>query len=120
MTSQRRYARRRYPWSILLVASAASLSGCAEQYCQSGPKYGTQCYTINEVEWQETQVRSEPPPAERSYLPSPGCVLVGTQGTVRQPLPNAAGGAPPGVPPGLHLLSGACVSRRVTAHGAVR
>lgn len=105
--------------SALLAVSVAAL-GCAETYCQSGAKHGTQCPTINEVEWQETQVRSEPPAPERSYVPSPGCALAGAQSVVQQPLPNASGGPLPSASANAYLFSGACVSRRVTAHGAVR
>jgi hypothetical protein len=101
--------------SLVFVAVS---SGCAEAYCQSGPKYGTQCYSINEIEWQETQVRSEPAPGQWSTKPAPGCVLATPQGYYRQPLPGAAGSG--GTPPAAYLASGACFSRRVPAHGAVR
>ncbi len=99
-------------WAVLLLV------GCNETYCQRGPKYGTQCYSINEVEWQETQVHSEPPP--RTVEPAPGCVTVGTQGVVQQPLPHAAPSAGVHPPRGRYLMSGACVSDRVPAYGAVR
>ena len=59
---------------IVCVMPSACLMFRDEQYCQSGAKYARQCYTINEVEWQETQVRAEPPP-ERTTEPSPGCAL---------------------------------------------
>lgn len=93
---------------------------CGETYCQSGPKYGTQCYSMNEVEWQETQVRGETEVRPPVTTPSPGCVLAGSDGTlVQQPLPGSSAPAPvkPGV---LYAMSGACVSRRLPAHGAVR
>jgi len=98
---------------------AIALAGCGEQYCQSGPKYGTQCYTINEVEWQETQVRGGPP-EEASTQPSPGCALLTPKGVVQQPLPSAAASAAPSRVPPPYLMSGACTTRRRTAHGAVR
>ena len=92
-----------------------TMIGCGEQYCQRGAKTGTQCYTINEVEWQETQVRAEPP-IERTIEPSPGCVLVTKNGYVVSP---PSGGIPP-PRSGLYLMSGACVTRRQTVHGAIR
>lgn len=107
------------PYAALLVVGGACLilCACGEQYCQAGAKYGAQCYTINEVEWQETQVRAEPPP-ERSIEPSPGCALMTGSGTYVVPQPSASGLSPPR--PRAYVMSGACVSRRVPAYGAVR
>jgi hypothetical protein len=102
------------PYLFLVVACVTSVA-CGEQYCQSGAKYGARCYTINEVEWQETQVRAEPPP-ERATEPSPGCVLMTPNGPYTVPQPGAASSARPQA----YVMSGACVSRRVPAYGAVR
>jgi hypothetical protein len=91
------------------------LAACGEQYCQRGAK-GAQCYTINQVEWQETQVKAEPPP-ERTFEPSPGCVQLTPNGPYV--VPAASAGPTPSVPP-LYVMSGACISRRQPAHGAIR
>ena len=93
-------------------------AACGEQYCQSGPKYGGQCYTINQVEWQESQVRSAPPP-ERSIEPSQGCVLATPTGdyTVPPPVPSTT---PAPAKPNVYLMSGACVTRREPVHGATK
>jgi hypothetical protein len=100
--------------TITLVGFAlfgVALPGCGETYCQSGPKYGTQCYDINSIEWQETQVRGETiseryaaGPSHPSAAPevSPGCAVSANPNT------------------GFYLMSGACSSRRQPAHGAVR
>jgi hypothetical protein len=100
------------PISALFLFGSA-LVACGEQYCQHSAKSGTQCYTINEVEWQETQVRAEPPP-ERSIEPAPGCVL---NGDYVVPPPGADGGASR---PQVYVMSGACVSRRLPVGAAVR
>jgi len=103
---------------VLLCAAAVA---CGENYCQSGPKYGTQCYTINEVEYQETQVRGETETRPPVLSPSPGCALAGSDGTlVQQPPPGAVPSASPMRPNTIYVMSGACVSRRVAAHAAVR
>jgi len=92
------------------------LAGCGESYCQSGAKYGTQCYSINDVEWQRTQQREERWPEERTTTPSPGCVLATPRGLVQQPYsPNASTTAQ-----APYLMSGACVSRQQPVYGAVR
>jgi hypothetical protein len=95
--------------ALLAVAATA----CGEQYCQRGAAGPTRCYTINEMEYQETLSRPEPPP-ERATQPSPGCYLIGPNSFV----PQGNGGSRPATPP--YLMSGACVSRRQPAHGAVR
>ena len=101
------------------VLASALLSGCGEQYCQSGAKYGTQCPTINEVEWQRTQQREEPWPAERTVTPAPGCVLATPRGYVQRPFTPTPTGSAANLPP-LYLMSGACVSRQQPVYGAVR
>ena len=107
-------------WFLAAGIACVMLSACLmfrdEQYCQSGAKYASQCYTINEVEWQETQVRAEPPP-ERATEPSPGCALWTGRGPYMMPPPTSSGVARPTRPP-LYVMSGACVTRRETAHGA--
>jgi hypothetical protein len=30
----------------LTVAPSLASSGCTDEYCQTGPKYGTQCFTV--------------------------------------------------------------------------
>jgi hypothetical protein len=105
---------------LLLVVFAALLT-CAcggDTYCQSGPKYGTQCHTINDVEWQRTQQREEPWPTARTTDPSPGCVVM-TPGGVRQRPSPASSGAPATLPP-PYLMSAACASRQQPVYGAVR
>ena len=37
------------PWKALPVALAVLLFACSGSHCQSGPKYGTQCYSENEI-----------------------------------------------------------------------
>jgi hypothetical protein len=76
---------------LAFVIACTTSFACGEQYCQRGPKDGGQCYTINEVEWQETQVRAEPPP-ECSTEPSPGCELFNLEKPYAVPLPGAGGG----------------------------
>jgi hypothetical protein len=98
-------------WEVVgLCAVGAALTGCGERYCQSGPKYGTQCYDINSTEWQETQVRGEtvseryaPGPGHPtgSAEPSPGCAVIASED-------------------GTSIMSEACMSRRMPANGAVR
>jgi hypothetical protein len=109
------------PRASLLVLGVAStmLCACGEQYCQRGAKYGGQCYTINEVEWQETQVRAEPPP-ERSIEPAPGCELLTPDGVYVVPKPGPGGWSTTARRPRLYVMSGACVSRRQPAYGAIR
>jgi len=98
------------PWlGVALLATA-----CGEQYCQTGAKGPTRCYNINEVEYQETLSRPEPP-LERSTQPSPGCLLFGPNYF----MPQGNGGSSTATPP-AYLMSGACVSRRQTVHGALR
>lgn len=115
-TRSRTLERFRAGVPLLLVAF---LFGCGENYCQSGPKYGMQCYTINEVEWQETQVRGETV-AERyrgnAMTPSPGCVLATPSGLVQEPMTATAVGASST----SYVMSGACTTRREPAYGAVR
>ena len=101
----------------LLAFAATWLSACGEAYCQSGPKSGTQCYNINDVEWQRSQQREEPWPAERTTQPSPGCVLATPTGLTQQPLNGSNNSA--AVPP-PYLMSGACVSRQQPVYGALR
>jgi hypothetical protein len=38
----------RRTWSLVVVLSSLGmlLAGCADSYCQSGAKYGTQCYDV--------------------------------------------------------------------------
>jgi hypothetical protein len=102
-----------------LTALVATMNcSCAERYCQSGSN-GTQCPTINEIEWQRTQQREEPWPAEQTTEPAPGCVLSTPTGFVQRPYPANASGAPASLPP-VYLASGACVSRQQPVYGAVR
>ncbi|HLV64593.1 MAG TPA: hypothetical protein VKY73_02225 [Polyangiaceae bacterium] len=105
------------PLPLGAMALSIVLGACGEQYCQVGPKYGTQCYAINEVEWHEAQVGPEPAP-ERATQPAPGCAVLSRQGVTVVPQPGAGGS--PSSPQGPYLTSGACVSRRVPAPGAVR
>jgi len=100
----------------MLIALGLLTGACGEQYCQRGPKSGTKCYTINEVEWHETVARPEPPP-ERATQPSPGCWLLNRNGVYV--MPQGSGGRSTATPP-AYLTSGACVSRRRPVHGAVR
>lgn len=98
------------------VGAAALLLGCGEQYCQKGANGPMRCYTINEVEYQETL--SQPPaPPERSMQPTPGCALLTPNGVYT--MPQGTGGSSTATPP-LYLMSGACVSRRQPVHGALR
>jgi hypothetical protein len=105
----------------LLLLALVALSGCAcsETYCQSGPKYGTQCPTINEVEWQRTQQREEPWTAQRTTEPSPGCALLTPAGIIQQPYTASSSSTPSSLPP-RYLMSGACASRQQPVYGAVR
>lgn len=105
-------------WSVMLsiAGSSSLLAGCLETYCQSGSKYGTQCYSRNEIEWQETSVRGEtddrrPPFA---HEPSPGCVDLASGRVAQKPSSTAPTLAPP------YVVSGACVNQREPAYGAVR
>lgn len=101
--------------SWLTLGLALGAAGCSELYCQSGSKYGTQCHSINEVEWQETMVRPPPEP-QRATQPSPGCALVTTKGIYTMPQnPNAT--ATPTAP---YLMSGACVTRRQPVAASIR
>ena len=103
----------RVTWFTFAFAFAFALGGCSELYCQSGSKYGTQCYSTNEVEWQETMVR-EPPPPEKSTRPSPGCALVTDHGVhMMSQNPNVHA-----TPPAF-LMSDACVSHRQPVEGAL-
>lgn len=96
------------------------MTSCGEQYCQSGPKYGNECYTINEVEWQESSARAEPP-EERATEPAPGCALLNADGVYDEPMPgNGSGVVRANQRPQSYAMSGACVTRRRTEHGAVR
>jgi hypothetical protein len=108
----RRFSHRIGLIALLVVSfgGGASLTGCGEGYCQSGPKYGTQCYDMNSIEWQETQVRGETVSERYAAGPShpvsspplsPGCVVAGS-------------------PSSLYVASGACTSNRQPAYGAVR
>ena len=106
------------PPTLCLGAAVACvmLGACGEVYCQSGSKYGTQCYTMEQVEWQETQQRPDPPP-ERATEPSPGCVLMTPKGPHVVPPPAPSWVAQPARPP-FYVMSGACVTSRQTAYGA--
>jgi hypothetical protein len=106
-------------WAVLAALASTWLCGCAETYCQSGPKSGTQCFNINDVELQRTQQREEPWPAERTTEPSPGCLLATPTGLTQQPLNGAGSGSSASVPP-PYLMSGACVSRQQPVYGALR
>jgi len=59
-------------------------------------------------------VKAEPPP-ERGTEPSPGCVLLTPNGSYTVPQPGKATRRPQ-----TYLMSGACVSRRLPAYGAIR
>lgn len=94
--------------SLLACCPLCALLGCAETYCQSGPKYGTVCYDFNEIEWQETQIKGEPPPLEiPSSQPAPG-------------FGPTAGAPSVGSRPPAYLMSGACSSLRQPANAAIR
>lgn len=103
----------RVVWFTFTLVFAFAVGGCSELYCQSGSKYGTQCYSINEVEWQETMVR-EPPPPEKSTRPSPGCALLTEDGVYMMPQNPNATATPP-----AYLMSEACITRRQTVEGAL-
>lgn len=92
---------------LLWLGVALLATACGEQYCQTGAKGPTRCYTINEMEYQETLARPVPPP-ERSTQASPGCLLFGPNYIV----PQGNGGSSTATPP-VYLISGACVSRRL-------
>jgi hypothetical protein len=92
----------------------SSATGCGETYCQSGPKYGTQCYDINAVEWQETQVRGET--ISERYTRGPSHPTGGPS----NPLEPSPGCAVVTAPSGLYVISEACSTRRQPAYGAVR
>ena len=96
---------------VCFIVLGAALPGCGESYCQSGPKYGMQCYDINAIEWQETQVRGET--VSERYAAGPGHPSAGPS-----PSPGCAFLTNPTT--GLYVMSGACASRRQPAHGAVR
>ena len=98
----------------LLLGFGALALGCGEQYCQRGANSPMRCYAINEVEWQETLSRPEPPP-ERSLHLAPGC----GQQQPNSAIPSPVGGRAP-VTPYPYLVSGACVSRRMPVPGALR
>lgn len=99
---------------LLWLGLVLFATACDEQYCQGGAKSPTHCYMINEVEWQETLSRPEPPP-ERSTQPSPGCFLFGPGYF----MPQGNGGSSTATPP-AYMMSGACVSRRQPVSGALR
>ncbi|HEX4478852.1 MAG TPA: hypothetical protein VH142_27405 [Polyangiaceae bacterium] len=52
----------------------AILPACAGDYCQIGPKSGTQCYSPDETEWQETQVQGDGDSSSSKRIPAPGAV----------------------------------------------
>lgn len=107
-------SRRLIAW-LLPVGLAAPLTGCAETDCQSGPKYGTQCYDLDAIEHQETQVRGET--ISERYQAGASHPKVGPEG--HSPIrPGCA--VLEHVPSGAHVVSGACTSRRQPAQGAVR
>ncbi len=109
-------------WLLAAVSALpllALLSGCGDTYCQSGAKYGTQCYSNNDIEWQRTQQREEPWPVARATEPSPGCLLVTRAGVVQQPLAASSSGAP-AAPVAPYLMSGGCLSQQQPVYGAVR
>jgi hypothetical protein len=54
------------------LVSLALVSGCAETYCQSGPLYGTQCYSTYEIDLQRQNSRGESAPM-RGATPLPAC-----------------------------------------------
>ncbi len=37
-------------FAVTLSALFAFLAGCGSTYCQSGPRYGTQCYDVHRPE----------------------------------------------------------------------
>ena len=97
-----------------LFAFAASLTGCGETYCQSGPKYGTQCYDINAIEWQETQVRGET--ISERYAAGPSRPTgIGATGPAQ-----ASPGCAVLTNDSFYVMSEACTTRRAAAYGAVR
>jgi hypothetical protein len=98
---------------VIVLAFSVLPGACGEQYCQSSAKYGTQCYSINDIEWQERLVRSAPPP-ERATEPAPGCALVSGNGAYTVPAAGASASA--SEKPSAYLMSGACVTRRQPAH----
>jgi hypothetical protein len=109
----------RHPSSSRSLAALAAIFAsvaCGEQYCQSGPKYGMQCYDINSTEYQETQVRGET--VSERYEPGPGHpVGAGVTGPERA----SPGCAVLSDESGRHwVMSEACQTRREPAYGAVR
>jgi hypothetical protein len=106
--------------SPLLIAIAALLvSACGDTYCQSGPRYGTQCPNINDQEWQRTQQREEPWSEARTRNTAPGCALASPAGIVQQSYAASSAGAPSNLPP-PYLMPAACTSRQQPVYGAVR
>jgi len=68
-------------FAVAAVASCALACG-ADTYCQSGPKYGTQCYSLTDVQRQQEQrpriwgepstwSNGPPPPARFGSTPPP-------------------------------------------------
>ena len=110
-------ADRWLQWALLAITSLSG-AACDHAYCQSGPKYGTQCLSLNDVEWQGTQQREEDP-RPHPVEPSPGCVLLTSRGLVQQPLTPGPRNAPSPLPKS-YLMSGACVPRQQPVYGAVR
>jgi hypothetical protein len=79
---------------LLLVAPLLAGAACVDAYCQSGSKYGTQCYSSSDL-----PARSEPAgtrPADAALFrrgpPAQGHVY-------RAPPTHAASGAPSAAPP---------------------
>jgi hypothetical protein len=99
---------------LTLALTVTALLGCAETYCQSGPKYGTQCYDLNALEHQETQVRGET--ISERYVAGASHPRVGAAG----PTPPSPGCTTLEHASGISIVSDACTSRRQPAHGAIR
>lgn len=81
-----------------LLLALLLVSGCAETYCQSGPLYGTQCYSTNEIDLQRSISRGESPPTDRGYPRFTGCASASE-------------------PQGFHLESADCVTHRHMMQG---
>jgi hypothetical protein len=59
------------PLAALLAAAALAPLGCGPaQHCQSGPKYGTQCYDNQGRGRSAPQQNPDPPPANTNPMPA--------------------------------------------------
>jgi hypothetical protein len=61
-----------YRTLVLAWLALGPFAGCAETYCQSGAKYGTECYSGADVRAeQRAQGRQEPPSEMKWWAPPP-------------------------------------------------